>query len=296
MENNAAITNNNIPAKKKITAFSEYAGLPLIVWVAFAIYGSSILFYWLKLGGVSDDPARWGQFGDFVGGFINPVIGLATIILIALTLKQNDKALNAAMAELELTREALISGQAIQKATENALQNQLSIARLEKDFNTAVKMSDIYNEKILELDSKINNFAMLESSEVQVANYEKIKYDRKIFQEKRDALIHLLDQELDLLLNRLCDGLLEAVTTVKGIVYRGFEFETKYNSSFDTVTIKIKSLDDSSVRVLIESAVEKDRELLYKRYHSLSAATEYTKKIIDTHHETGAWPLQTQQL
>lgn len=43
---------------------------------------------------------HWGQFGDFMGGVINPAIGLATVVLIIQTIKFQRKELQASIKEL----------------------------------------------------------------------------------------------------------------------------------------------------------------------------------------------------
>ncbi len=51
--------------------------------------------YWKKFDfdKLSADPAEWGQFGDFIGGIVNPSVGLVTIILLVLTLLSQQKEL-----------------------------------------------------------------------------------------------------------------------------------------------------------------------------------------------------------
>lgn len=40
---------------------------------------------------ISDGIAEWGQFGDFIGGLINPIFGLLSLIVISETLKSQTK-------------------------------------------------------------------------------------------------------------------------------------------------------------------------------------------------------------
>ena len=48
-----------------------------------AIIGYNIWFIALPLGG----PESWAQFGDYFGGILNPIIGLATVVLVLETLR-----------------------------------------------------------------------------------------------------------------------------------------------------------------------------------------------------------------
>lgn len=56
--------------------------------------------------GVSGDPQHWGQLGDYVGGLVNPVVGLATVILVFLTLLLQRHELQASLAELKRSNES----------------------------------------------------------------------------------------------------------------------------------------------------------------------------------------------
>lgn len=50
---------------------------------------------------LSDDPEQWGQFGDFVGGVINPVVGLITVFLVILSISIQRKELAATVEEMK---------------------------------------------------------------------------------------------------------------------------------------------------------------------------------------------------
>jgi uncharacterized membrane protein len=58
------------------------------------------------------DPAVWGQFGDYFGGLINPVVGIVTVYLVLLSIAIQRKELQSSLHELKQSNEAL--------ATQNA--------------------------------------------------------------------------------------------------------------------------------------------------------------------------------
>lgn len=64
--------------------------------------------YWKKFdfGKLSADPAEWGQFGDFIGGIVNPSVGLVTIILLVLTLRSQENELREQRNQIALQAEA----------------------------------------------------------------------------------------------------------------------------------------------------------------------------------------------
>ncbi|KAA5944018.1 hypothetical protein F3I27_15060 [Pantoea sp. Bo_2] len=62
--------------------------IPLIFLVSGVLIFIAIYFYWLHFGEfpISNSPEKWGQFGDYVGGVLNPGLSFISIILVCLTL------------------------------------------------------------------------------------------------------------------------------------------------------------------------------------------------------------------
>jgi hypothetical protein len=55
----------------------------------------------------SDDPAHWGQAGDFIGGLLNPIVSLATLVItvyIAFLLKEHEEK----QSNLQITTQRLL--------------------------------------------------------------------------------------------------------------------------------------------------------------------------------------------
>jgi hypothetical protein len=55
---------------------------------------------------VSDDPADWGQFGDYFGGVLNPFVALLTFLAVLVTLAQNARLVRSAHEQAEAARAA----------------------------------------------------------------------------------------------------------------------------------------------------------------------------------------------
>ena len=55
----------------------------------FALHKYTDMFGWA----LSRSHEIWGQFGDFLGGVVNPVVGLVTIVLLIFTLQSQQKEL-----------------------------------------------------------------------------------------------------------------------------------------------------------------------------------------------------------
>jgi hypothetical protein len=134
---------------------------PIQKWAPYLVLivlGGAVAFYLTQFpNGLSDKQSVWGQFGDFVGGLVNPIIGFFTIWLLAVSLRQNHKALrqaNAALeqakAELELTRIAIDDARKMQAATETALKEQTAIAASTRDISNAITLWKNYEESYTE--------------------------------------------------------------------------------------------------------------------------------------------------
>ena len=74
----------------------------VLVVAGYLIYFSVYLGY-----GLSKSPGDWGTFGDFVGGLINPFIGLAGIYMLVKTLRQNQRVISQAESSLQKMETAL---------------------------------------------------------------------------------------------------------------------------------------------------------------------------------------------
>jgi len=59
----------------------------IVAAVALLACGLVVLYFQKLVPSAPVEAAGWGQFGDFVGGLTNPLIGLATVLLVVLTLR-----------------------------------------------------------------------------------------------------------------------------------------------------------------------------------------------------------------
>ena len=80
-----------------------------------AILTIPTFYYYLKfhnsfmlrnfLAKLSDDPAIWGTFGDYLGGTLNPIISFLAFIGLLYTIRQQAQEMKATRDELERTAE-----------------------------------------------------------------------------------------------------------------------------------------------------------------------------------------------
>lgn len=67
--------------KRSVTVFFCVVGFALL----------ALVFYFKNFHGDFADQDTWGQFGDFLGGVLNPAIGLATVYLILVSIRMQKK-------------------------------------------------------------------------------------------------------------------------------------------------------------------------------------------------------------
>jgi hypothetical protein len=77
------------------------------------------------------DPDSWGDFGDYFGGIVNPVIGIITVILVVRTLQ-------ATRAEADLTREEMKVQTALFTAQLEHYGREQNLAELQKRLDGAL--------------------------------------------------------------------------------------------------------------------------------------------------------------
>lgn len=63
----------------------------LAVFAGLAMLAAVVLYVYRFHGNPPGQPEDWAAFGDFFGGVINPVIGLATVVLVVITLRVTRK-------------------------------------------------------------------------------------------------------------------------------------------------------------------------------------------------------------
>lgn len=78
-------------------------GLFVFVFAIFVVFIFALKFAKYP---ISDNVGDWGTFGDYVGGLLNPVVGLATVLLVIISITTQQKELRASLREMKTTNEA----------------------------------------------------------------------------------------------------------------------------------------------------------------------------------------------
>lgn len=176
------------------------------LWFGAVFFISGLTFYMVNFGAwpwwdnISDDRAVWGQFGDFMGGLVNPLLALLTVWLFTKSLHQNGDMLKAAREELQLSREEIARGVIAQQSVEVALNAQITLASAEKDFNAAISMMDVLRGRKTKLDEKLDTkLGLVNSAEMEI--------ERNVLLKQIEALETVIENGFDNLIMRLSGGL-----------------------------------------------------------------------------------------
>jgi len=117
-----------------IEFMSKRLFLAVWVWSVAIILIVLALYFYHFSDGFSTDPSAWGQFGDYVGGILNPAFSYVALVLLLFTiiiqsqqLKKSSQELELSRKELELTREQLERSADAQKEQSETLKKQLEV-------------------------------------------------------------------------------------------------------------------------------------------------------------------------
>ena len=145
--------------QEKIYEIKWYEGLIGLVVISILLV---LLLYYFTFGNrkLSTSPEQWGQFGDYIGGVLNPIFACATFIALLYTIKlqldtiklQKDS-IKLQVEELKATREELSRSAKAQEESEKLLAEQSKIFKQQQFETTFFSMLNQLNQ----LCSKILN-------------------------------------------------------------------------------------------------------------------------------------------
>lgn len=138
-------------AKDPVVLKAERAGWVALL-IVMLIYGVYFLYFRVFKALSVGSPEAWGQFGDYIGGLLNPVIGLVTIYLVIVNLKVIRK-------EAEDNRRELAS-------QNKTLRDELEDNRKRVDLeDRSHRLSGLLSEWNRMLDREYNNVMFFRGSE-----------------------------------------------------------------------------------------------------------------------------------
>lgn len=157
-------------------------------------------FYYILSYNISNDPAVWGQLGDYAGGLLNPILSFLSLILLikSLTLQnETNKALKEELRHNEKTEKL--------KMFETQFFNMLNSQNLAFDsFKIEVKKnSGIETKKsveaIITIEEKIEELRRNQNSDIVIKKFlEKIDSSDQIFSATRRfyIMVQMISEKL----------------------------------------------------------------------------------------------------
>lgn len=95
--------------------------LSTLLILAMSVFVAALGLYFFKFRGpLSDSQEVWGQFGDFVGGTLNPMLAFLSLIALVLTVSMQRRQLDISRAELKNSKAELEATRAELKRTADA--------------------------------------------------------------------------------------------------------------------------------------------------------------------------------
>jgi hypothetical protein len=128
----------------------EPKGIPTRLWllVIFSIMVALLLislYFWKFPNVLAEKQDVWGQFGDYVGGILNPLFSLTALFALLYTIKLQSKELHESTEQLKASAEAL------------ALQNNVMVRQ---QFETTFfQMLGLFNEVVKAMELRFTNNA-----------------------------------------------------------------------------------------------------------------------------------------
>ncbi|MGB7403506.1 MAG: putative phage abortive infection protein [Arcobacter sp.] len=155
------IPNKKIEKTKKklpwVLIFFGLLGLACSIFV-FGFYGITFFDY-----RITADTEHFGQFGDFIGGTLNPILAFLSFMALLYTIKIQMDELKLSREEVEATREELKESRIAQQEQSKSLKLQNKATTLQMFENTFFKLFEQHNEM---LDNCYNP-----SGKISILNY-----------------------------------------------------------------------------------------------------------------------------
>jgi Putative phage abortive infection protein len=104
------MTNSPDDAEREVAEAAEHVKkLTRFAYIGGAVAVLVLLAYLIRFAGpVSDSPANWGQFGDYVGGLLNPTFSFLALLALLATLGLQIRELRISARELKNSAVALV--------------------------------------------------------------------------------------------------------------------------------------------------------------------------------------------
>lgn len=155
-----------------------WALIGAIAVAAIVVLGFYYNYFFIELNYEnSSDPSDWGALGDYFGGILNPIVGMATLVFVGLTLSLTQKALGQnAKALLQSEKALLQSEKALEQARQMIEQGQVVIEQNATELRESRKVQEEARDAQFEL-AKIETQNLEDRKKLDEYNILKIIHD-----------------------------------------------------------------------------------------------------------------------
>lgn len=174
------------PAEKHDTADAEVAEatkhvarLTSLAYVGIAVAVVVVAVYvWQFHGPLAKEPEKWGQFGDYVGGLLNPTFSLLALLALLATLGLQVRELRLSVKELRNSAEALtkqnetLRQQTFEGTFFQSLRLHNDIVASMEVLNLSLKGRACFQHYLGELEGQLINHGAIETYEAFLPHYE----------------------------------------------------------------------------------------------------------------------------
>lgn len=91
----------------------------------------------------SNSHETWGQFGDFIGGVLNPLLAFLSFVLLLLTIRLQRKSLETSNEELRLSRTELVESREVFNKQLEQMKLQTEGARVQAQLSEEVALYQV---------------------------------------------------------------------------------------------------------------------------------------------------------
>ena len=144
----------------------------LITALLCVFFAASIYFYTFN-GELSASHERWGTFGDFFGGVLNPTLSFLALIALLLTLSLQGKQAEISLKELKLsrtelteTRKELTRSAKAQEESEKHQQRQVRIQELTARISVITLILEYDRKDIVESEYGSTSYSQITSKDI----------------------------------------------------------------------------------------------------------------------------------
>jgi hypothetical protein len=126
---------------------SKLKFLNWILVVAIFLFIGLLVIYYFNIFPLDEiEKGKWGTFGDFIGGTLNPLFALFSLFAIIYTIKIQTKELELSREELEATRKELEGSRIAQQEQSESLKLQNKATKLQIFENTFFQLINLFIE------------------------------------------------------------------------------------------------------------------------------------------------------